>query len=242
MDLPGCQDEMVARAVAVNPNTVVVVNTGSPVTMDWADAAPAIVQAWFGGQEMGNALAEVLFGDAEPGGRLPTTFPERLEHNPSYGNFPGEFGELRYGEGVLMGYRWYEARHLPTRFPFGHGLSYSTFALGEPIVQLDGEVVTVRMGVTNIGDRRGAEVVQCYVAPPTSSRVTRPSKELKAFTKVQLDPGESTTVEVTLDMRAFAYWDPTAGSDGEWRVDPGTYEVHVGRSSADIAHVVSVER
>ena len=124
---PGRQDELVARVVAANPNTAVVVNTGSPVTMDWADDAPAIVQAWFGGQEMGNALADVLFGDAEPGGRLPTTFPVRLEHNPSFGNFPGEFGEVRYGEGVLMGYRWYEARHLPTRFPFGHGLSYTTF-------------------------------------------------------------------------------------------------------------------
>ena len=90
------------------------------------------MQAWFGGQEMANALADVLFGDAEPGGRLPTTFPVRLEHNPSYGNFPGEIGEVRYGEGVLVGYRWYEARHLPTRFPFGHGLSYTTFALGEP--------------------------------------------------------------------------------------------------------------
>jgi beta-glucosidase len=242
MDLPGLQDELVARAVAANPNTVVVVNTGSPVTMDWADTAPAILQVWFGGQEMGNALADVLFGDAEPGGRLPTTFPERLEHNPSYGNFPGEFGELRYGEGVLMGYRWYEARRLPTRFPFGHGLSYSTFAFGEPIVQVDGEVVTVRVGVTNTGDRRGAEVVQCYVAPPPSSRVTRAPKELKAFIKTQLDPGESTTAELTLDARAFAYWDPSAGEHGDWRVDPGTYELHVGRSSADIAHVVSVER
>lgn len=239
MDLPGRQDDLVARAVAANPNTVVVVNTGSPVTMDWADDAPAIVQAWFGGQEMGNALAEVLFGDAEPGGRLPTTFPQRLEHNPSYGNFPGEFGELRYGEGVLLGYRWYEARHLPTRFPFGHGLSYSTFGLAEPTLSVDGDTVTVSVPVTNTGDRRGTEVVQCYVAPPTSRTVTRPPKELKAFAKVRLDPRESTIVELVLDARAFAYWDPTAG---DWQVTPGIYELHVGRSSADVAHVVSVER
>jgi beta-glucosidase len=241
MDLPGAQDELVARTVAVNPNTAVVVNTGSPVTMDWADDAPAIVQAWFGGQEMGNALAAVLFGDAEPGGRLPTTFPVGLEHNPSYGNFPGEFGELRYGEGILMGYRGYEARHLPTRFPFGHGLSYSKFALGAPTATSDGDVVTVHAPVTNTGARRGAEVVQCYVAPP-SGAVTRPPKELKAFAKVWLDVGESTTVELVLDTRAFAYWDPSAGDAGDWHVAPGTYELHIGRSSADVAHVVSVER
>jgi len=242
MDLPGRQDELAARAVAANPNTVVVVNTGSPVTMDWADDAPAIVQAWFGGQEMGNALADVLFGDAEPGGRLPTTFPVRLEHNPSYGNFPGEFGELRYGEGVLTGYRWYEVRHLPTRFPFGHGLSYSSFTLGEPSVVADGDTVVVRVPVTNSGDRRACEVVQGYVAPPASATVMRPPKELKAFAKVWLDPRETATAELTLDARAFAYWDPTKGDGGDWHVAPGPYELHVGRSSADIAHVVSVER
>lgn len=239
MDLPGRQDELVARAVAANPNTVVVVNTGAPVTMDWADDAPAIVQAWFGGQEMGHALADVLFGVAEPGGRLPTTFPVRLEHNPSYGNFPGEFGELRYGEGVLVGYRWYEARHLPTRFPFGHGLSYSTFTIGAPSVAADGEVVTVRVPVTNTGARGGVEVVQCYVAPPPSPTVTRPPKELKAFAKVPLEAGAATTVELVLDARAFAHWDPSAD---DWCVAPGTYVLHVGRSSADVAHVVSVQR
>jgi beta-glucosidase len=207
--------------------------------MDWADDAPAIVQAWFGGQEMGNALADVLFGDAEPGGRLPTTFPVRLEHNPSYGNFPGEFGELRYGEGVLVGYRWYEARDLPTRFPFGHGLSYSSFELGAPSVTPDHDTVTMRVPVRNTAARRGCEVVQCYVAPPRSTAVTRPPKELKAFAKVWLDPGESTTAELTLDSRAFACWHPL---DDEWQVAPGRYELHVGRSSADVAHVVTVER
>ena len=239
MNLPGRQDELVARAVAANPNTVVVVNTGSPVTMDWADDAPAIVQAWFGGQEMGNALADVLFGDAEPGGRLPTTFPLLVEHNPSFGNFPGENGEVRYGEGVLMGYRWYDARRLATRFSFGHGLSYTTFTMGAPEVAIDDTGVALTVAVTNTGARRGAEVVQCYVAPPRPSRVVRPPKELKAFAKVWLDPGETTTVRLELDARAFAYWDLAAPG---WRVDPGSYELHVGRSSADIAQVVSVER
>jgi beta-glucosidase len=248
MDLPGAQDELVAQVVAANPNTVVVVNTGAPVTMAWADDAPAILQSWFGGQEMANAIADIVTGDAEPGGRLPTTLPVLLEHNPSFGNFPGENGEVHYGEGVLVGYRWYEARRIPPRFPFGHGLSYTSFAIGTPEVAVDatGERVTVSVPVTNTGVRRGSEVVQCYVAPPQPSRLTRPPKELKAFAKVTLDPGESVTASLVLDERAFAYWDPGDARVGDatpgWRVDPGTYALQVGRSSVDITHVVSVER
>jgi beta-glucosidase len=265
MDLPGNQNELVAKVVAANPNTVVLVNAGSPVTMPWADQARAVLQTWFGGQEMSQALARVLTGHSEPGGRLPTTFPLRLEHNPSYGNFPGENDEVEYGEGLLVGYRWYEARRLPVRFPFGHGLSYTTFAIGEPrpstTTLAAGDTVTVDVAVTNVGDRPGSEVVQCYVAP-RAPRLTRPPKELKAFAKVRLEPGESTVVSLVLDRRAFAYWDPgspehdalvarrpfmarggkdeTARAPG-WRVDPGHYELHVGRSSADIAHVVPID-
>ena len=267
MDLPGRQDELVRRVIAANPATVVVVNAASPVTMDWADDARAVLQTWFGGQEMAAGLADVLLGDAEPAGRLPTTIPLRLEHNPSFGNFPGENGHVRYGEGVLVGYRWYEARRLPVRFPFGHGGSYSTFALGTPTLSAPrfdpaaGERVTVTVSVTNTGSRRGAEVVQCYVAP-TATRVVRPPKELAAFAKVWLDPGETAQVELELDERSFAYWDPAgaeraelaaraaavpmAGGTGAarepgWRVDAGTYQLHLGTSSAAIAHVVPVE-
>jgi beta-glucosidase len=240
MDLPGRQDELVARAIAANPNTAVVVNTGAPVTMPWADDARAVLQAWFGGQEMANALAEVLTGDAEPAGRLPTSFPVRLEHNPSFGNFPGECGEVRYGEGVLIGYRWYDTRHLPTRFPFGHGLSYTTFELGAPDVAQHADSVVVSVPVTNTGTRRGAEVVQCYVAPPQPSRLVRPVRELKAFAKVWLDPGEQTTVALELDERAFQCWEPAERRG--WWTDPGTYDLHVGRSSGDLPFVVSVER
>ena len=132
MDLPGDQDELIRRVAAANPNTVVVVNTGAPVTMDWVDDVRAVVQAWFGGQEMANALVDIVTGDAEPGGRLPVTIPLRLEHSPAFGSFPGENGDHRYGEGVLVGYRWYDTRHLPVRFPFGHGLSYTTFSIGAP--------------------------------------------------------------------------------------------------------------
>jgi beta-glucosidase len=264
MDLPGEQDELVRRVAAANPNTVVVVNTASPVTMDWADACGAIVQGWFGGQEMGDALADVLFGDAEPSGRLPTTIPLREQHNPAYGNFPTENGEVRYGESILVGYRWYDARTLPTRFPFGHGLSYTTFTIDAPVIARDaitaGDAATLEVTVTNTGARRGAEVVQCYVAPRTSA-LLRPPKELKAFAKVWLEPGQSRTVSLELGARAFAYWDPgnaqwneLAGMQQEcnpfappptakrteagWRIDPGVYDILVGRSSADLPHSV----
>ena len=264
MDLPGAQDELVLRVLAANPNTVVVINAGAPVTLDWAEAAPAILQLWLGGQEMSGGLADVLFGVAEPGGRLPTTFPDRVEHNPAFGNFPGENGEVRYGEGVLVGYRWYEARRIPARFAFGHGLSYTTFALGEPEVSsavfTPGDVLLVEVVVTNTGTRRGAEVVQLYVAP-LEPRLVRPPKELKAFEKVWLDPGETTTVRFELGDRAFACWDPgypdwpglrrrlshspllayDHRTEPGWRIDPGPCELHVGRSSADIEHFMPVQ-
>ena len=267
MDLPGPQDELVERVLAANPDTVVVVNAASPVTMAWADRARAVLVTWVGGQEMAGALAEVLTGAAEPGGRLPTTIPLALEHNPSHGNFPGENGEVVYGEGVLMGYRWYEARRLPVRFPFGHGLSYSRFAIGEPRLSsprfAPGGTLTVEVDVTNTGGRAGAEVVQCYVAAPPGP-LTRPTKELRDYAKVHLEAGETRTVSFALGDRAFACWDPgdpdwpalaeriavsplaayaagrRAGAPG-WRIFPGRHELHVGRSSADVAHVAAVE-
>lgn len=264
MGLPGEQDALIARVREANPRTIVVVNTGAPVTMDWADDVPAIVQCWLGGQEMAGAIADVLLGDAEPSGRLPTTFPEKLEHNPSYGNFPGENGQVRYGEGVLVGYRWYETRKLPVRFPFGHGLSYSSFEIGKPEVSGSGYepggAVQLRIPVENTGKRRGAEVVQVYVAPK-KARLVRPEKELKAFAKVWLEPGRSAVVTIALEDRAFAYWDPCAPDQAElreklgamaavlpggiaeadrtepgWYVDAGEYELCIGRSSAEIAH------
>ena len=196
MHLPAGQDELVRAVIAENPRTVVVVNAGSPVDMDWADEVPALVSAWFGGQEMAGALADVLVGRSEPGGRLPTTIPVDVRHNPSFGNFPGENGEVRYGEGVFVGYRWYEARQLPVRFPFGHGLSYTSFTIGEPVVHDDrssGGPIRVEVPVANVGIRPGSEVVQCYVVP-IEPRLTRPFKELKAFAKTTLEPGTSGTV------------------------------------------------
>lgn len=263
MDLPGEQDALIRSVAAANPRTVVVVNAGAPVTMGWVDDVAAVVQLWFGGQAMAEALAEVLTGDAEPGGRLPTTIPERLEHNPSWGTFPGDHDHLRYGEGVFVGYRWYQSRHLPVRFPFGHGLSYTTFTIGAPTVApsfTTGGSLVVEVPVTNTGDRSGSEVVQLYVAPPERTEVPRPVQELKAFAKVHLAPGASTVVRLEFDDRAFAWWD--TGTEGHaavvdrlplkppgmaaevrapgWRVEPGTYTLRIGRSSEDIAHAVPV--
>jgi beta-glucosidase len=266
MSLPGDQDELVARVLDVRPDAVVVLNVASPIEMPWADRARAITQVWFGGQEMGNGVVDVLTGRLDPGGRLPTTIPERLEHNPAFGNFPPEHGEIRYGEGLLVGYRWYEARRLAPRFAFGHGLSYTSFTLGEPRLSsatfTPGQSLSLEVDVTNTGSRRGTEVVQCYVGHG-DARVLRPPKELKAFAKVTLDPGATETVQLDLDDRSFAYWDavdpvatelagrlqtwltssrpPTEGEASGWRIDLGTYLVQVGRSSDDIAHVAEVQ-
>jgi beta-glucosidase len=264
--LPGRQDELIQRVAAVNPRTIVVVNAGAPVEMPWADEVAAVLQCWFGGQEMDNAVVDVLTGREEPGGRLATTVPYRLEHNPSFDNFPGENGELRYGEGLFMGYRGYEHRRIQPRFPFGYGLSYTTFEWGELSVSSTtyrpGDRMTVSVPVTNTGHRPGSEVVQCYVAP-LSPRLARPAKELKAFAKVRVSPGETATANLHLDDRSFAYWDPgqrdleevraripsfSARFDAPvdrrrpgWTVDPGRYELLLGRSSADILARIVIE-
>ena len=268
LDLPGRQAELIRAVRAANERTIVLVNTGSPVDMDWADDIAAVMQIWFGGQEMGGAVADVLLGTHDPGGRLPTSIPYRLEDTPAFGNFPGEHGQVRYGEGLLMGYRWYDTRGVPVRFPFGHGLSYTTFAIGAPDLDRyevstsdDLETsapVTVTVPVTNTGSRRGSHVVQVYVAP-RSPAVQRPVQELKAVAKVELEPGETRTVTMTLPPRAFAHWDPgdryrsslrpqvtgqtTVSSDnasGRWRIDPGLYDLRIGTSSTSIEHTATV--
>ena len=258
LKLPGRQVELIRSVAQVNKKTIVLVNTGAPVDMSWADEIPSIMQVWFGGQEMGSAVVDVLLGDADPGGRLPTTIPECIEHTPAFGNFPGEFGQVRYGEGLLIGYRWYESRRLPVRFPFGHGLSYSTFEIGEPDCDRT-EIstttsTTLRIPVVNSGPCSGTQVVQVYVSPRKSA-VHRPLKELKAFVKVHLQRGQSTTVTVELGPRDFAYWSPgdvyrsdfrpqvtglastvESSQAGHWQVDDGLYDVEIGTSSARIDH------
>jgi beta-glucosidase len=223
------------RAVAAaNANTVVVVNAASPIEMPWADDVAAILQAWFPGEEWGNALADVLSGDTSPSGKLPTTVPVRIEDTPAFTSYPGERGQVRYGEGLFVGYRWYDARRIEPRFCFGHGLSYTTFELGAPT--WDGEAVHVR--VTNTGATRGAETVQCYVHDAESS-VVRPQQELKAFAKVWLDPGASRDVTLPLDDRSFAFWDVATHG---WAVEPGAFELRIGTSSRAIEHRLTIER
>jgi beta-glucosidase len=241
MRLPGRQDELIRRVAAVNPRTVVVLNTGSPVEMPWIDDVGAVVQAWFGGQAFGDALADVLVGAADPGGRLPLTFPVRYEDNPTAGDlshYPGRDGQVHYAEDVFVGYRAYATTGPEPLFPFGHGLSYTRFALGEAEVTLQPDPlhVAVAVPVTNTGPRPGSTVVQLYVRPP-GAEVPRPDRELKAFAKVHLDPGASTTVRFTLDHRSFAHFDPTAPG---WTTTAGSHTLLVGTSSTTLTAATTI--
>lgn len=234
LGLPGAQDELIARVSAANPRTVVVLQSGGPIAMPWLDDVGAVLQAWYPGQECGNAIADVLFGAAEPGGRLPQTFPARLEDNPAFLNYPGENGRVTYGEGLFIGYRYYDKKRIAPLFPFGHGLSYTTFAYGEPRLSAPaigpGESLTVTIDVTNTGDRAGSEVVQCYVADDHSALI-RPPKELRAFAKLQLAPGETQTATFALDPRALAYFDDRRGL---WVAEAGEFAILIGRSADTI--------
>lgn len=235
LSLPGDQDELIAAVTAANPNTVVVINAGSPVAMPWLEAAGAVLQTWYPGQEGADALADVLTGKAEPGGRLPTTFAHRVEDHPSHLTYPGEAGEVHYGEDVFVGYRAFDRTGIEPLFPFGHGLSYTTFAYEN--VRLDreevrdGDSVTVRLDVVNTGDRSGSDVVQVYLSDLESS-LLRPAKELKGFAKVRLGAGERREVAITLEPRAFQAWDPRVE---RWVAEPGEFAISVGWSSARIA-------
>jgi beta-glucosidase len=228
--LPGRQAELIERVAAANPRCVVVVNAGAPVEAEWCERVPAVLALWYPGQEGGHALADVLFGAADPGGRLPQTWPARLEDTPAYTSYPGECGVVHYGEGLFAGYRWYDARKTEPRFAFGHGLSYARFEYGELRVDPSRFPVVAEVDVTNAGSRAGREVVQLYrsdVAP----RLARPPQELVAFEKLSLAPGETRRVRFELDERAFACWD---ASTHAWAVEPGERELAAARSSRDV--------
>lgn len=237
MELPGRQAELIERVAAANPRTAIVMNAGSPVAMEWEEQVAAILQLWYPGQEMGHALADVLFGDASPGGRLPTSFPRRYEDNPAYPHYPGDNGEVHYGEDLLVGYRYYDTRKIAPRFPFGHGLSYSHFEFGP--IQLaserisPGDTLRFEIELRNVGRRHSSEVAQVFLHDDVS-RLPRPEQELCAFEKVELEAGDSRVLIFELDRRALSFYDPDAPDGPGWVVEPGTFEIRVGASSRDI--------
>ncbi|HEY3483742.1 MAG TPA: glycoside hydrolase family 3 C-terminal domain-containing protein, partial [Ilumatobacteraceae bacterium] len=227
MSLPGRQDELVHAVVAANPNTVVVVNTGSPVSMPWLDAVPAVLQLWFPGGQLGEALTDVLVGDVEPRGRLPITFPKSLADTPAAPYHPGDGVTAEYGEGLLIGHRWYDAQGIEPLFPFGHGLGYTTFDVEPGCVEGSAESgAVVRCSVQNTGGRPGSEVVQVYVRYAGDHHDVPSLLRFVASRKVDLVPGERAELEIELGTRAFASW-----LDGTWTVPPGTFHVLVGTSA-----------
>ncbi|MEU9396981.1 glycoside hydrolase family 3 C-terminal domain-containing protein [Streptomyces sp. NPDC048324] len=237
--LPPDQTELVRAVARVARRTVVVLLNGGVVTMEgWHDEVDAVLEAWLPGQAGGGAIADVLTGRVTPSGRLAETVPLRLGDTPSYLNFPGEQGHVRYGEGVMVGYRYYESAEVPVRYPFGHGLSYTTFDQSNFHVTATGpDTATVDVTVTNTGARFGKHVVQVYVTAPRRP-VSSPARELRGFSKVALAPGESTTVELTLDRRAFAYWDITRH---DWTVAPGPYRVQLADNAHDVLATATLD-
>lgn len=234
--LPPGQDELINQIAATNRNTVVVVTSGGGVDMTaWVDHVPGLFEAWYPGQEGGAALAQLLFGEFSPSGKLPVTFDRRWEENPAHDTYYPRSGDkkIAYTEGVFVGYRGYDKSGVKPQFPFGYGLSYTTFTYKNLTVSPAASAsrpVEVRFEVTNTGSRAGAEVAEVYVGDRHSS-VPRPKKELKGFARLTLKPGETQQVTVTLDRRAFAYYDM---KKHDWRVDPGDFDVYVARSAAQI--------
>jgi len=241
LDLTEHQVALIRAVAKAQPKTVVVLNSGAPVAMSaWIDAVPAVLEGWMMGQAGGGALADILFGRANPCGKLAETFPLKLPHTPAYLNWPGGAGKVRYGEGLFIGYRYYDAKELPVLFPFGHGLSYTTFAYSNAHVSAqtfrDVDGLTVTVDISNTGKMAGKEIVQVYVRDCASGLV-RPEKELKGFAKVELQPGETKPVAIELDFRAFAYYHPAYG---QWITEDGEFDILIGSSAADIHHTLTV--
>jgi len=240
MRLPENQAALIEAVTAANPHTVVVLHNGSPVEMPWLDRVQAVLEAYLGGQAVGGAQLDVLFGAVNPSGHLAETFPKKLEDNPSYLYYLGEGDKTEYREGVFVGYRYYDTKKMDVLFPFGHGLSYTAFSCDSMRLDKDHmrdtDTLTVQVQVTNTGKRTGKEVLQLYVAPP-KGEVIRPIHELKGFEKVELAPGETKTVTFTLQKRAFAYYDMDLS---DWRVESGTYTIELGESSRKILKTAQI--
>lgn len=235
MDLPGNQAALIRAVAAVNKKTIVVLNNGTPVTMkDWLDDAPAVVEAWLPGQAGGTALAAILFGDVNPSGKLPDTLAANREDYPDAKNFPGANHQVNYAEGIYVGYRHFDQAGIQPVFPFGHGLSYTTFGyahlqLSKPELSPDGSI-TASVDITNTGKRAGEEVVELYVHDP-KPQIDKPVRELKGFARVALQPGETKTIQFIIQPRDLAYFDAPGY---QWKADAGDYELQVGASSRDL--------
>ncbi|MBD8022684.1 glycoside hydrolase family 3 C-terminal domain-containing protein [Microbacterium gallinarum] len=237
IDLPAEQLALLDAVVAANPKVAVVLSNGGVVALPFADRVPAILEGWLLGQAGGGAVADVLFGDVNPSAKLTETIPHRLEDTPAFLDFPGEFSHVRYGEGLFVGYRWYDARRMGVAFPFGHGLSYTTFSYGEATASVNARGdIDVTLTVANTGDRAGREVVQVYTSLPGGA-VQRPVRELKAFTSVALEAGEIAEVTMTVRRKDLAYWDVRLDA---WVVEGGDYVVEVAASSRDIRSTAEV--
>jgi beta-glucosidase len=241
LDLTEQQVALIKAVARVQPNTVVVLNNGAPVAMSaWIDDVAAVLEAFMMGQAGGAAVADILLGKVNPSGKLAETFPLKLSDTPAYLNWPGGAGEVRYGEGLFIGYRYYDTKEVPVSFPFGYGLSYTTFEYSNPNVSAnafkDVEGLTVTVDVTNTGDVAGKEIVQVYVHDHQAGLV-RPQKELKGFAKVELQPGETKPVSIQLDFRAFAYYHPEYK---QWITEDGDFEILIAASAADIPHTLTV--
>jgi beta-glucosidase len=227
LPLPENQDALIESVAAQNPHTVVVLNTSTPVAMPWLDKVDAVLQAWYPGQESGAGIAAVLFGDADPGGRLPMTFPASPDQGPGADaeSYPGVNGKANYKEGILVGYRWYDQYQQQPLFPFGFGLSYTSFQYSGLSLKRTGNSVSVTVTVKNTGNRAGSDVVQLYVAEPKCAQ--EPPSQLKGFEKVVLNPGQTTTVNLKIPLAGLAAWSGKI----DWKLCKGTYEFKVGQSS-----------
>jgi beta-glucosidase len=237
-ELPGEQAELIRQVTALNPRTAVVLDSGGSVaTANWVGQTAALLQAWYPGQEGGRALAGIIFGDIDPSGRLPISYEKRWEDSAAYANYPGAGGKVTYGEGILVGYRWFDAKGIEPLFPFGYGLSYTSFRFDNLKVDRDGDRWNVTFDVTNTGSVAGSEVAQVYVSAPPSSEL-RPPRELKGFARLSLNPGETKSATVTLDRDAFAYFSEAKNA---WTVDAGAYSIAVSASSRDPRLTASVD-
>ncbi|KEQ92584.1 glycoside hydrolase family 3 protein [Aureobasidium subglaciale EXF-2481] len=238
MNLPPFTDELISKVLDANSNTVIVTQSGTPISMPWIYKAKAVLHAWYGGNETGHGIADVLYGKVNPCAKLPLTFPRELRHNPTYLNNRSEGGRILYGEDVYVGYRYYDTMGVKPLFAFGHGLSYTTFAISELALQRSGDVLSVSCRLANVGPVAGAEVIQVYISPEFTPLVKRPHKELKAFAKKYLGSGEAVALDVEVDLvRATSFWEE---KEARWCSQAGSYKIMVGTSSDKVVLEKSV--